>query len=176
MNIEEKEAYFEKIKDIYVFKYLSKDDQKKILEISSFIRYDPEEKIINEGDIKPFFYAVIRGTVNVLVKEKDGKEVFICAIGQGEIFGEAGIFLNVKRSANVITTEESVIMRIQRKQLLNFIRDYPAAGIKILMLIIYSLLSKLREANQEIAFERKADVNQDDIDALVQDFMNNDDE
>lgn len=174
MNIEEKDSYFEKIKDIYVFKYLSMEETRRILEISSFIKYEPEEKIINEGDIKPYFYAVIKGTVNVLVKEKDGREVFICAIGEGEIFGEAGIFLNVKRSANVITTEESVIMRIQRKHLLDFIRKYPSTGIKILMLIIYSLLSKLREANQEIAFERKADINQDDIDAMVQDFMTSD--
>jgi CRP/FNR family cyclic AMP-dependent transcriptional regulator len=39
------------------------------------------------------------------------------------------------------------------------------------MVIIYGLLRKLREANQELAFERKSDVGQDDIDDLVADFM-----
>lgn len=174
MNIEEQDKYFKNIKSVYVFKYLSEEELKKIFEISNFIEYDPDEKIINEGDIKPFFYAVIQGTVNVLVREKDGREVFICAIGEGEIFGEAGIFLNVKRSANIISIEKSVIMRIHRKKLLDFVRTYPSAGIKILMLIIYSLLSKLREANQEIAFERKADINQDDIDDIVEGFMTGD--
>jgi len=175
MEIEDKEPFFGNIKNVYIFKYLNDEENRKILEIASFMKYEAEEKIINEGDIKPFFYAVINGSVNVMVREKDGREVFICTIGEGEIFGEAGIFLNVKRSANVVATDDCVIMRIHRKKLLEFIRTIPAAGIKILMLIIYSLLSKLRDANQELAFERKADVDQDDIDSLVQGFMTGDD-
>ena len=174
MNIEDRQSYANVLEDIYIFKYLSQAEHRKILEISTFVRYDADEKIINEGDLKPYFYAVIKGTVNVLVREQDGREVFICAIGDGEIFGEAGIFLNVKRSANVVSTEESVIMRIHRKKLLEFIKEFPSAGIKILMLIVYSLLSKLREANQELAFERKADIEQDDIDSLVEGFMTGD--
>ena len=37
----------------------------------------------------------------------------------------------------------------------------------MLMIIIYSLLKKLRDANQELAFERKSDIDQNDIDSLV---------
>lgn len=174
MKTENRDEYDQLIKNVYIFKYLSDEERQKILEISTFMRCVPEEEIISEGDIKPYLYAVIRGTVNVLVREQERGDVFICAIGDGEIFGEAGIFLNVKRSAKIISTEESVILRIHRKQFLDFIKSYPAAGIKILMLIIYSLLSKLRESNQELAFERKADIDQDDIDSLVEGFMSGD--
>ena len=41
------------------------------------------------------------------------------------------------------------------------------------MLIIYSLLRKLRAANQELAFERRADIHQDDVDALVAQLAGN---
>jgi len=52
-----------------------------------------------------------------------------------------------------------------------FIKDYPRSGNKILMLIIYSLLKKLKEVNQELAYERKSDADQDDIDSIIQNFM-----
>jgi hypothetical protein len=39
------------------------------------------------------------------------------------------------------------------------------------MMIIFSLLRKLKGSNQELAYERKDDAQQDDIDALVQDLL-----
>lgn len=165
----------EAIKQINIFRYLKDEELMKILAISEFETYEPEEPILEEGDIKPYFYAVLKGTVNVMFPEEAG-DVFIGAIGDGEIFGEAGIFLNVKRSANIISTDSTTIVKIHRKKLLEFIKQNPSAGIKILMLIIYSLLGKLRDANQEIAFERKSDFDQGDIDSLVESFMIGDEE
>ena len=134
------------------------------------INYKSGEIIISEGEIQPCIFAVIQGTVNVIVKEKSGKEVFICSIGEGDVFGEAGIFLKVKRTAKVISTENTVILRVNRDKMLGFIKKHKDSGIKIFMLIIYSLLRKLREVNQEIAFERKSDIKQEDIDTIINDF------
>jgi hypothetical protein len=39
------------------------------------------------------------------------------------------------------------------------------------MIIIYGLLRKLRETNQELAYERKADMGQEDIDDLVESLL-----
>ena len=60
---------------------------------------------------------------------------------------------------------------IHRKDIIDFLKSNTDAGSKILMLIIYSLLKKLKEANLEIAFERKADIVQTDIDSMVKDIM-----
>jgi hypothetical protein len=38
------------------------------------------------------------------------------------------------------------------------------------MVVIYSLLNKLRDANQELAFERRVDVGQADVDSIVSEF------
>ena len=47
----------------------------------------------------------------------------------------------------------------------------PIAASALLMMIIFSLLRKLKESNQELAYERKEDFAQDDIDALVNDML-----
>jgi CRP/FNR family cyclic AMP-dependent transcriptional regulator len=159
------------VSQVIVFKYLKPEEVKKIIAISRFFSYGRDEKIIAKGELSHNFCAVMEGTVHVVVPEKATGSVFISSIGEGDVFGEAGIFLNVKRTADVVSADDSVILSITREDIIGFIKSNPEAGIKILMLIIYSLLRKLKEANIELAFERKADINQSDIDAMVDEVM-----
>ncbi|MCK5198011.1 MAG: cyclic nucleotide-binding domain-containing protein, partial [Spirochaetales bacterium] len=118
------------------------------------------------------FYAVVEGSVRVSALESEGKDVYICTIGDGEIFGEAGIFMNVKRTASVTSCTETIVFRIERTQMLKFLKENPVAGNKFFMVMIYGLLKKLKEVNRELAYERKTDIDQDDIDALVNGLLN----
>ena len=60
---------------------------------------------------------------------------------------------------------------MQRSDLSAFIKSQPAGGNKLLLVVIYSLLRKLRAANQELAYERKADMDQSDVDSLMADML-----
>ncbi len=171
MDDEQRDYYLSKMRKVIIFRYLNDEALIRILRISNIINYQENDHIISEGETSPYLFSVLEGSVNVSVKKEEGKEMFICTIGGGDVFGEAGIFLTVKRTANVISTENTTILRIHRKDLLGFIKQWPAAGVKLLMIIIYSLLKKLRDANQELAFERKADIEQEDIDLIVQNLM-----
>ena len=88
------------------------------------------------------------------------------------MFGEAGMFMKVKRTANVNSLARTALLHITRGDFIQFIKKYPTTGNKILMVTVYSLLKKLREANQELAFERQFDIEQDDVDSIVDDFLN----
>jgi CRP/FNR family cyclic AMP-dependent transcriptional regulator len=170
MRVPQREKYLPRLKDFAVFKYFTDDALKEFFERSEILSFKSGEGIIAEGEKSAYFYAVLEGTVNVTVRN-EAKEVFISIAGEGEVFGEAGIFLNVKRTANVTASTDSVLLRIHRPDLLSFIKERPSDGIKFLMIIIYSLLRKLRDANQELAFERKSDIVQDDIDTMVKEIM-----
>jgi CRP/FNR family transcriptional regulator, cyclic AMP receptor protein len=163
--------YEKHVNELSIFKFLSEEEKKALRESSEIALYGDKENIITEGAVHPYIFAVIKGSVHVMVSEIDGRQVYICTIGDGDVFGEAGIFLKMKRTANVVSTGECVILRIKRENILGFVKKYPSAGIKILIVIIYSLLRKLRDANQEIAFERKTDFDQDDVDSLINDIM-----
>ena len=167
------QEYFKELTQLIIFKYLKEHDLKKIINMGQIVKFHTGEKIISKSEVSPHLYAVLEGTVNVTVPEKNNNAVFICSIGKGDVFGEAGIFLKVKRTADVISSDEVTVFMIHREQIIDFIKSNPEAGIKILMLIIYSLLKKLKEANLEIAFERKADIKQSDIDAMIEEMMQN---
>ena len=81
------------------------------------------------------------------------------------------MFLEVKRTANVLSCTDSTLLKITRDSMINFIKEHPRSGNKILMLVIYSHLKKLKEVNQELAYERKSDADQDDIDSIIANFM-----
>jgi CRP-like cAMP-binding protein len=161
----------EKIRKIPAFRFLTAEELDELVKVSKLIFYEPEEKIIQQGEVNQAIYATLSGNVKVTVRERKENEAYISTIGAGELFGEAGIFTEVKRTANVTAVEKSLLMELRRKSLIDFIRHHPRAGNKILMLIIYSLLKKLREVNQELAYERKADADQDDIDSIIRNFM-----
>ena len=154
-----------------IFKYVDESRREEIISASEVLKYSEGDQIISEGDDSSHVYLVISGQVSVNVKDSDGKQVYLTTIGEGEIFGEAGIFLKTTRTADVVSLGKSLILRLHRKDLLTFIGKDPASGIKVLMIIIYGLLKKLRESNQELAYERKNDGEQEDIDALVESLI-----
>ncbi len=171
MSKHEKAAeYIPKIKTVKLFQYLSNDELENLLEAGEIVSYAPDEKIINQGDVSQYLFAVLKGGVNVSITNL-GEEVSVSTIGKGEMFGEAAIFIGEKRTANVTSSEDTVVLRIHKADLLTFIKQFPNAGIKILMLVVSGLLRKLREANFEIAFEKQSYSELDDIDPMIKNII-----
>ena len=171
MLSDQEREYLRRMKDVILFRYLDEPMLEEILRISEVAQYEPESRIIAEGEEDPYLYVVLSGSVTVSVREQSGKDVYISTIGEGDVFGEAGMFVKSKRTANVFTVTDTDLLKLHRREFIRFIKAQPAAGIKMLMIIIYSLLRKLREANQELAFERKTHFNQEDVDSLIDEIM-----
>lgn len=170
MDTEEAREVYGFLKATSLFTYFEDEALMDLLRNSRLIRCDTTERVIQEGEVGPEFYLVARGSVDVTVSEGD-REVFISTIGEGQFFGEAGLFARVRRTANVVASDGTVLVAVGRTFFLSFLQKRPKAGIQLLMLIIYSLLKKLRSVNQELAFERKFDIDQEDIDAIIRGIL-----
>ena len=162
-------AALEMLKRNVIFGLLGEGPLRKLLAGAELESFEEGERIITEGDISETLFLVLDGGVTVMVN-KEQREVFICAIGAGDSFGEAGIFMKIRRTANVTAAMPTTVLCIERRRLMRFVHEDPSIGVKLLLLLIYNLLRKLRGANQELAYERKSDVNQDDIDAIMADL------
>jgi CRP-like cAMP-binding protein len=158
------------LKTTPLFSYFEEDPLIDLLKDARVLHFERAGEVIREGEFGPEFYLVVRGNVDVTVSEGE-REVFISTIGEGQFFGEAGLFARVRRTANVTASDGSVLVAIGRNVFLSFLQKRPKTGIQFLMLIIYSLLKKLRGANQELAFERKFDIDQDDIDSIIRGIL-----
>ncbi len=171
----DRDSFLQKLRSTKIFNMLKDDELNDILSAGEIAEYDEGEVLIKEGEINPEMYIILKGAVSIIIKqpcdENTVKDVYICTIGEGDIIGEAAIFSNVKRTAHAVAQMNLTALKIERKQFIEFINNHPSAGIKILMLIIFSLLNKLKEVNHELAFERKAAIVQEDIDSLMNEFL-----
>ena len=166
-EIKEKRAYIEEYQKLSIFKFMSAAEILHIVSESELVLYSDTEKIVTQGDIAQNILVIVKGTIQVNVRQENGKDVYICSIEEGEIFGEAGMFLRVRRTANIVSLEDSVILSIPRTVLMNFIRENPSTGNKLFLVIIHSLLKKLRGTNQELAFEKACEVQLGELDNLL---------
>jgi CRP-like cAMP-binding protein len=121
---------------------------------SELMEFEDGEIIISQDDVSQFLYCLIKGSVAISVHEK-GDDFYIYNLEEGEIFGEAAIFLTELRIANVKSSGASLIIRIHRKNLIKFIGEYSQAGNRIFIMLIYSLLKKLRASTREITAIKK---------------------
>lgn len=149
-----------------LFKYLESADRQALREMGHILSFEDGELIVAEGDLSPSFFMVLAGTVKVHVKQDD-KQVYICSLGENSSFGEASLFSRMLRTASVSALDGAVVFKLTRYDVMAFLRSHPAAGNKVLLVFINGLMKKLREANRELAYERRADGGQMDVDALI---------
>jgi CRP-like cAMP-binding protein len=146
--------YTELIKKNLLFRYMSEEGLFAFLNGSEIMEYADGEAIISQDDVSQFLYCLIKGSVSLSAYEK-GNEIFIYNLEEGEIFGESALFLTELRIANVKSAGPSLILRIHRENLIKFIGEYSQAGNRIFIVIIFSLLKKLRASTREITAVKK---------------------
>ncbi|OHD14779.1 MAG: hypothetical protein A2Z96_06155 [Spirochaetes bacterium GWB1_48_6] len=159
------------LKQIIVFRFLRDGELLDLSKSLTPLDFQEGDLIIDEGDPGECVYFIQSGTLNISVARNDNTQAYLNVLGPGESLGEGGIFPKMARTARVTAASSGLVYRWERKDLLNFISKNPGPGIKILMMLIYSLLKKLQGLNQELAYERQGDAGQDEVDNLVQDFM-----
>lgn len=65
------------------------------------VAYQPGDIIIRQDDEPDRFYIVVEGEVAVIRVADKGEEVQLATLGPGEIFGEIGILMETRRTADV---------------------------------------------------------------------------
>jgi len=162
----DKKDYRDRFAEVLLFRALSSEAQDHLFNRAEALFFDAGEVIVKEGTLSPSFFAIVDGSVVVEV-DQEANQVYICTLGRGSVFGEAAMFLKSARTATVRAADPSVVLQIARPDWMEFLRQHPREGNKALMAIVYGLLGKLRSANQELAYERRADAHQEEIDSLV---------
>lgn len=153
-----------------IHSHMGPQDLSLLLAVGQLVEYETGEQVIEEGSESDDMYIVIDGTVVIEMDAGKGP-VYVCTLGSGEVIGEAGLFIHVRRTATVRATEGSRLVRFPRSRFFDLLRKEPQCGIRFLFLIIYSLLGRLRDSNAELVFERRLDMRQDDVDRMVDDLI-----
>ncbi|MBF0517395.1 MAG: cyclic nucleotide-binding domain-containing protein [Nitrospirae bacterium] len=145
------------LRGVKMFQSISDRALEALALVSEKIICKHNERIIYEGERAECFYCVVSGTLRVTKNNPNDwdKEIFIYNITNNDIFGVSSIFEEEKRAAHVTADGQCVLLRFDREQFLEFLRDHPKAAYYILLFMIQRMVYKLNHSHKELANERK---------------------
>ena len=91
-------------------------------------------------------YVLLEGTVKIYVNRCDGREVILAFLGPGDTVGEMSLADSAGRSANVVTTERSRLLWMDRATFQSCLRTMAPLANNLVRLLSH----RLRFANEQI--------------------------
>jgi len=87
--------------------------------------YRKNQKIFSQGDPADAVFYIQEGKVKVVVVSSAGKEAVVALHGKGDFFGEGCLTAQPVRLGTVVALTECVIMRLDKKSIIEVLRDEP---------------------------------------------------
>jgi CRP-like cAMP-binding protein len=113
------------IRQAPIFNTLSPNDAKEINPYLLHARFIKKETIFSEGDPSEWLYIVKKGKVKITKLSHEGKEIILEIISPMDFFGGVAVMRGFPYPANAVAMEETEVMKISRKNLLNIMDRFP---------------------------------------------------
>ncbi|HIB04312.1 MAG TPA: cyclic nucleotide-binding domain-containing protein, partial [Candidatus Marinimicrobia bacterium] len=133
------------LKSVNLFNAIPGDVLTKIAQIAEEIRTSDKYKIFREGDHGDSMFVIISGKVNVA---QNGQSIAV--LEQGKCIGEMALLDQEPRSADAITLEESVLLKIDQEGFYELMASNP----EIMKQIVKILTRRIREMNKKLTDAR----------------------
>jgi CRP/FNR family transcriptional regulator, cyclic AMP receptor protein len=116
--------------------------------------YPKNSTVVAAGDPADALYIVISGRLKVMMNDKEGREVILAILSQGDVFGEMGLIDQAPRSATVVAIESCELLTITRADFTKCLQK----NFDLTMNVIRGLVKRLREADKKIGSLALIDV------------------
>lgn len=108
--------------------------------------YQDREIIIRQGETGDHMYVIQSGEVEV-IREIEGKEVYLTTLKAGDVFGEMAIFEREVRSATVRALGETRVLSVDKRNFLRRVHEDPSFAFRILQ----KMSQHIRRLSDELA-------------------------
>ena len=107
--------------------------------------YRNGESIVRQGESGDCMYVIQAGQVEVL-QEREGKEIHLSVLDEGDVFGEMALFERETRSATVRALGDARVLTVDKKIFLRRVHEDPSFAFRILQ----KMSHRIRELDAEL--------------------------
>lgn len=107
--------------------------------------YRDGEEIVRQGETGDCMYIIQTGQAEA-IQGKEGKEVRLAVLGEGDVFGEMALFERMPRSATVRALGDMRVLTIDKKTFLRRVHEDPSLAFRILQKMSF----RIRELDTEL--------------------------
>ena len=137
----------ELLQSVSIFWDLNEDDLGHIADKMVAKHFENGNYIFLEESEGEQCFFVLEGSVKVTRLSKDGREVILAMLNEGDFFGEMSLLDGESRSANVIALEKTKVLTLDRNDFIAVVNDYPQIAVQLLK----ELARRLRKSDRQIA-------------------------
>lgn len=144
-----------------LFKGLSPEQIRKVLNICRTVRFSANKIIMKEGEMGDSMYIILQGTVEVIKRlimagvdddeSADKSKVFtrLEAAGRYPVFGEIALLQELKRTATVRAVTDCILYEIKKMDFLSLAESDFEFGYRILLNMAGIVSARLRKADED---------------------------
>jgi NTE family protein len=137
----------ELLRDKALFSEFTDRDMEEFLNLLDPVEIPGGQLVVRQDEPGDCMYILVTGRAKV-VHHKGGREIELAAIVPGDFFGELALVDDGPRSADVIATENCVLLKVGQNSISALAGVYPSAAFKLLIALGRIMVGRLRKSNQ----------------------------
>ena len=115
----------EYLRQVSFLQFLPEASYERVRALFRESQHEFGETIVQQGDKGDAFYVLVAGRARVLRTTADGREVPLNMLRPGDVFGEAALLSDAPRNATVRCSSSVGVLRLDRGELLDLLREQP---------------------------------------------------
>jgi uncharacterized membrane protein len=143
------------LKEVPLFELLDDNERTELAAQLDVVRFAAGQTIFNYGEPGDAIYVISSGEVEVFFKNDTGERIVLEVATRGDFFGELSMLDEGTRSASVIATQDTQVLRLDRPDLEKFLRLRPQAAMDLLA----AMGRRLRETVERLRHTATRNVN-----------------
>jgi CRP-like cAMP-binding protein len=138
----------EKVSSLSLFSEFTTNEIETFLTLMELAVVPAGQCIVKQDEPGDCMYILISGSAKV-IHRKDGKELHLATMKEGDFFGELALVDEGPRSADVEAVEEATLVRVPQSVIRAMAGVVPAAAFKLMVAVGRVLVERLRRGNQK---------------------------
>lgn len=118
-----------------------------LMDFGKKTEFDTGDVIFREGDASNMVYIILDGEASVIKGDAFGNSNVIATAEDGSLFGEMGIFLDLRRSGSVIAKTPMSVLALKNEDFISALQNFPDLTLKLFK----SLSIKLNTVNSRLS-------------------------
>lgn len=150
------EVQVEELRQFKLFNGVTNEQLGEFLQFAEYIPCDPNHVLIKKGDMADAVYFLLSGQVRarVLIAHE---EKILTTIKAGDFFGEIAMFTQSSRSADIVVTDPSRLLRVSAQSFVSLSQQSPTLICPILFSMSRSLASRVTDLTQQLSRSQAAE-------------------
>lgn len=137
-----------------LFQVFSEDQRRRLAGGGQIVTLPSGALLCQRGDPGDAAYLVLDGELEIRTVSRSGEMVRLAALGRGELAGEMALLDGGERSADMVATRRTRLLRLTRAALLESLLAEPRAAVAL----IEALSRRLRDMDVALEVSQLADL------------------